>query len=121
MDKKNSQPSNVDEYIAQFPTDVQAIMQKLRKTIRQAAPQAEERLSYRMPGFFFHGRLVWFGGHKNHIGFYPTREGVEAFQTELAGYKIFKGTVQLPLDKPIPYDLITKIVKHRVEQNLKTK
>ncbi len=117
MDNKN-RPANIDEYIAQFPTDVQAIMQKLRQVIRQAAPQAEERISYGMPGFYQHGMLVWFGGHKNHIGFYPTGEGVEAFQKDLAAYKMTKGAVQFPLDEPIPYDLITRIVKYRVKANL---
>ncbi len=121
MERKNAKPSTIDEYIAEFPTDVQTIMQKLRQVIKQSAPQAEERISYGMPGFYQRGMLVWFGGHKNHIGFYPTGEGVEAFKQELAGYKMSKGAVQLPLDKPIPYDLITKIVKHRVEENMKKK
>ncbi len=119
MDMKNSRPATIDEYIGQYPFDVQAIMQKLRKTIKQAAPQADERISYGMPGFYQRGMLVWFGGRKSFIGFYPTGEGVEAFKQELEGYKMTKGAVHFPLDKPIPYDLVTRIVKHRVEQNLK--
>ncbi len=119
MDTKNSRPATIDEYIAQYPSDVQAIMQKLRQVIRQAAPQAEERISYGMPGFYQRGMLVWFGGHQNFIGFYPTGEGVETFKHELEGYKMTKGAVHFPLDKPLPYDLVTKIVKHRVEQTLK--
>ncbi len=120
MDNK-TRPANIDEYIAQFPSDVQAIMQKLRQVIRQAAPQAEERISYGMPGFYQRGMLVWFGGHKKYIGFYPTGEGVENFQKDLAAYEMTKGAVHFPLDEPMPYDLITKIVKHRVEENLKKK
>src|SRR5512136_667520 len=118
---KIEHPSTIDEYINQYPAEVQSIMNNLRAVIRETAPQAVERISYGMPGFYQHGMLVWFGGHKNHIGFYPTGEGVETFKNELAGYKMSKGAVQFPHDQPIPYDLIRKIVKHRVEQNLKKK
>ncbi len=118
MDIKNNRPATIDEYIAQFPADVQAIMQEIRQVIRQAAPQAEERISYGMPGFYQHGMLVWFGGHKSFIGFYPTGEGVEAFKHELAAYKMTKGAVHFPLGEPVPYDLITRIVKYRVKANL---
>jgi len=121
MEKKTSHPATIDEYIAQYPQDVQIIMNKLRAVIKETAPEAQERISYGMPGFYLHGMLVWFGGHKNHIGFYPTGEGVEAFQNQLAGYKMSKGAVQFPLDQPIPYELIRKIVKHRMEENLKKK
>jgi uncharacterized protein YdhG (YjbR/CyaY superfamily) len=121
MDKKNFKPSTIDEYIAQFPPEVQDTLNKIRIVIKETAPQAQERISYGMPGFYQNGMLVWFGGHKNHIGFYPTGEGVEAFQKELGEYKMSKGAVQFPLDQPMPYELITKIVKYRVEQNLKTK
>ena len=117
MDKKSAIPETVDEYIAQFPADVQRILKKVRATIKKAAPKAEERLSYRMPGYYLDGQLVWFGGHPKHIGFYPTGEGITAFKKELAGYKTSKGAVQFPLDKPIPYDLITRIVKKRVQAN----
>lgn len=121
MDVKSNKPSSIDEYVAQFPPGVQSIMNKVRSAVKDAAPQAEERISYGMPGFYLKGMLVWFGGHKNHIGFYPAGEGIEAFAHELAGYKTSKGAVQFPLDQPVPYDLIRKIVKYRVEQNLKKK
>ncbi len=121
MAEKMGHPTTIDEYIAQYPPDVQATMNKIRKVIKETAPEAQERISYGMPGFYDHGMLVWFGGHKNHIGFYPTGEGVAAFKNELGGYKLSKGAVQFPLDKPIPYDLITRIVKHRIAENRKKK
>jgi uncharacterized protein YdhG (YjbR/CyaY superfamily) len=121
LEEKKTRPASIDEYIAQFPPDVQAAMHTLRRIIMEAAPQAEERISYGMPGFYYHGMLVWFGGHKNHIGFYPTGEGVEAFKQELAGYKMSKGAVQLPLGQAVPEELICKIVQHRVEVNQEKK
>ena len=121
MEKKTGHAATIDEYIAQYPADVQIVMNKLRAVIKESAPEAQERISYGMPGFYLNGMLVWFGGHKNHIGFYPTGEGVAAFTNELAGYKMSKGAVQFPLDQPFPYDLIKKIVKHRVAENLKKK
>ncbi|HSB65840.1 MAG TPA: DUF1801 domain-containing protein [Anaerolineales bacterium] len=121
MDKKASHPATIDAYIAQFPAGVQTIMNKVRTVIKETAPQAQERISYGMPGFYFHGMLVWFGGHKSHIGFYPTGEGIEAFKNELTGYKTSKGAVQFPLDQPMPYELIRKIVQYRLEANLKEK
>jgi uncharacterized protein YdhG (YjbR/CyaY superfamily) len=121
MEAKPNTPSSIDEYIAQFPANVQTIMNELRSVIKRAAPEAQERISYGMPGFYLNGMLVWFGGHKNHIGFYPTGEGVAAFKDELAGYKMSKGAVQFPLDQPIPYELIRKIVKYRLEANQKKK
>ncbi len=119
MDKKTAVPMTVDEYIAQFPADIQRVLRKVRATIRRAAPKAEERISYRMPGYFLDGQLVWFGGHPTFVGFYPTGEGITDFKKELAGYKTSKGAVQFPLGEPIPYDLITKIVKQRVQNNKK--
>jgi len=119
MDSRLLKPATFDQYIAQYPQDVQIIMNKLRAVIKESAPEAQERISYGMPGFYLNGMLVWFGGHKNHIGFYPTGEGVAAFKNELAGYKMSKGAVQFQLDQPIPYELLRKIVKHRVEKNLK--
>src|SRR5512143_2177997 len=119
MDTQSKAPATVEEYIAQFPTDVQRVLRKVRATIKQAAPKAEERISYKMPGYYLHGQLVWFGGHPKHIGLYPTGEGIASFKKELAGYKTSKGAVQFPLSQPIPYDLITKIVKQRVRQNQK--
>ncbi len=119
MDAQTSRPTTIDEYIAQSPKAVQPTLRKLRSTIKEAAPEAEEKISYQMPGFFLNGQLVWFGVHTNHIGFYPTGEGIAAFKKELSGYKQSKGAVQFPLDQPIPYDLIRKIVKFKVAENLK--
>lgn len=119
MEGKTSTPTTIDEYIAQFPADVRQILSKVRAVIREIAPEAQERISYRMPGFYQNGMLVWFAGHKDYIGFYPTGEGIETFKKELSGYKFSKGAVQFPLDKPIPYELIKKMVKHRVLENNK--
>ncbi len=119
MEKKSVAPATVDEYIAQFDPDIQRVLRKLRATIKKAAPKAEERISYAMPGYFLNGQLVWFGGHPTFIGFYPTGEGISDFKKELAGYKTSKGAVQFPLDQPIPYALITRIVKQRVQKNQK--
>lgn len=121
MDVKNVSPTTVDEYIAQFPEDVQKIMFKIRAVIKESAPDVVEKISYQMPGFFLNGQLVWFAGHRNHIGFYPTGSGIEAFKEELSPYKISKGTVQFPMGEPIPYELISKIVKFRVAENQKGK
>ena len=117
MKTKQTAPSTIDEYIAGFPSEVQAILQKIRLTIRKAAPDAEETISYQMPTFTLHGNLVHFAAFKHHIGFYPTPTGTEKFQKELATYKGGKGSVQFPLEQPIPYGLITKIVKFRVKEN----
>jgi len=111
-------PKNVDEYIAIFPPNVRKILEKIRLTIREAAPDAEEKISYRMPTFYLKGNLVHFAAFRNHIGFYPTPSGIERFKQEISAYKSSKGAVQFPLDQPIPYDLISKIVKFRVKENL---
>ena len=111
-------PTTIDEYIAGFPEDVQKILQKVRMTIKKAAPDAEEAIKYRMPTFTLKGNLVYFAGFKNHIGFYPVPTGIEAFKKELSVYKQGKGSIQFPLDQPIPYDLISKIVKFRIKENL---
>jgi len=111
-------PKNIDEYIAGFPPDVQEILEKIRLTIRKAAPKAEEAISYMIPTFKLHGNLVHFAAYKNHIGFYPAPKGIDAFREELSVYEGGKGTVRFPLDKPIPFALISKIVKFRVMQNL---
>jgi uncharacterized protein YdhG (YjbR/CyaY superfamily) len=110
-------PKTIDEYIAGFPPEVQVILQKIRLTIRKAAPGAEETISYQMPTFAQHGNLVHFAAFKNHIGFYPVPSGIEQFKQELAVYQQGKGSVQFPLDQPIPYTLISKIVKFRVKEN----
>ncbi len=111
-------PQNIDEYIADFPPDVQKILQKIRLTVRKAAPQAEETIKYRMPTFTLNGNLVHFAAFKKHIGFYPTPTGTKEFQRELSVYKGAKGSVQFPLDQPIPFGLISRIVKFRVKENL---
>nr|WP_068888725.1 DUF1801 domain-containing protein [Pedobacter panaciterrae] len=115
---KNTPVRNIDEYIASFPDDVQEILQELRATIRKAAPEAEEKISYAIPTFAFKGNLVHFAAYKKHIGFYPAPSGLEAFKEELSSYKGAKGSVQFPIDKPLPFPLITKIVKFRVIENL---
>jgi len=109
---------DVDKYIAISPPNVRQILEKIRLTIREAAPDAEEKISYRMPTFYLKGNLVHFAAFKNHIGFYPTPSGIERFKQEISAYKSSKGAVQFPLDQPIPYDLISKIVKFRVKENL---
>ena len=119
MEEKKAPPKTIDEYIASCSPDVQPILNKIRATIHEAAPQAVEKISYQMPGFYLKGMLVWFAAFKDHISFFPTGEGVAAFKDELSAYKIAKGTIQFPLDQPIPYDLITRIVKYRVAENLK--
>lgn len=116
MDKKFS---TVDEYMSGFPPEVKDVLEGLRKAIRQAAPKAEEVISYNMPAYKFNGILVYFAGHKNHIGFYPGSGAITGiFKDSLTGYKTSKGTVQFPLDKPLPLELIKEIVKFRVNENL---
>jgi len=115
----NKTPPNViDQYIANSPKEIQAILEKVRTTIRKAAPKAEETINYGIPTFTLAGNLVHFAGFKNHIGFYPTPSGIEKFKAELSKYEGAKGSVKFPLDKPIPYTLISKIVKFRVKENL---
>jgi len=108
----------IDEYIAAFPKNVQDILQELRQVIRESAPKVEETISYGIPTFDLGGRhLVHFAAYKNHVGFYPTSSGIKAFKKELSPFETSKGTVQFPLDKPIPFDLVKKIVKFRVKEN----
>ena len=111
--------TSIDGYIAGFPTEVQAILEQIRLTVAQTAPEATEKISYQMPTFFLNGNLVHFAAYRHHIGFYPAPTGIEAFKSELSAYKGAKGSVQFPLDKPIPFDLIARIVKFRVEGNLR--
>lgn len=111
-------PKTIDEYIAGFPPDVQEILEKVRMTIRKAAPEAEETINYQMPTFTLYGNLVHFAAYQHHIGFYPTPTGIEEFKNELSSYKGAKGSVQFPFDRPIPYDLIGRIVEFRVKENL---
>ena len=108
----------MDEYIAGFPQDVQTILEKVRATIRKAAPGAEETINYGIPTFVLKGNLVHFAAYKKHIGFYPTPSGIEKFKDELSVYEGAKGSVQFPMDKPMPLGLILKIVKFRVAENV---
>ncbi len=109
---------DVSTYIANCPTKMQEVLEKLRNTILRAAPEAEELISYKMPAYKYHGMLVYFAAHKKHIGFYATPTGHKEFEKELAPYKQGKGSVQFPLDRPLPLPLITKIVKFRAKENL---
>ncbi|SEB28206.1 iron chaperone [Paenibacillus sp. 276b] len=108
----------VDEYIAQFPSDVQVKLRSLRQIIRDSAPNAVEKISYKMPTYAEHGNLVHFAAYSKHIGFYPGSSGIEAFKEELSRYKGAKGSVQFPLDQPLPEELIRRIVEFRVQANV---
>jgi uncharacterized protein YdhG (YjbR/CyaY superfamily) len=119
MDSKKAGFNSIDEYIATFPENVQAILQEVRATIKAAAPDATEKISYQMPTFYLKGNLVYFAAWKNHIGFYPIPSGLAAFEEELSQYEHTKGGVQFPMNKPMPLDLITRIVEFRVTENLK--
>lgn len=118
MEGNRSSYASIDEYILQFSPEVQDILQTLRKVIQEEAPDAKEKISYQMPTFDLHGNLVHFAAYINHIGFYPTPSGISAFQHELSAYKGAKGSVQFPIDKPLPYELITRIVRFRVAENM---
>ncbi len=115
---KAKKAKDIDEYIADFPVDVQLLLQKVRTAIRKAAPKAEEAIKYQMPTFVLNGNLIHFAGYKNHIGIYPGSRPVEEFKDELTRYETSKGTIRLPLDKPIPVGLITKITKFCVKRNI---
>lgn len=110
-------PKTIDEYISSFPKPVQSLLQQVRQTIHKAAPEAEEAISYAIPTFKLNGNLVHFAAFKNHIGFYPAPTGLKEFEKDLSPYMQGKGSVQFPLDQPLPMALITKIVKFRAEQN----
>jgi uncharacterized protein YdhG (YjbR/CyaY superfamily) len=116
---KKAAAKNVDEYVQSFPAEVRPILEKVRQTIKAAAPKASEVISYQIPAYRLNGMLVYFGAWKNHIGFYPTGRGIETFKKELSVYEGAKGTVKFPLNKPIPFDMISKIVKYRVKENKK--
>lgn len=113
--------NTIDEYISTFPEDVRTILNRLRQAIKESAPEAEETINYQIPTFSLYGNLVHFAAFKDHIGFYPTPTGIEAFKKELAPYKGAKGSVQFPMDQPLPLPLIRKIVKFRVKENLERK
>jgi uncharacterized protein YdhG (YjbR/CyaY superfamily) len=114
-------PKDIDEYIQMFPEDTQALLQSMRQTIREAAPEAEEAISYQIPTSKQNGILVHFAAFKKHIGFYPTPSGVEAFKEELSAYEGAKGSVKFPVDQPLPLDLVRRIVAFRVKENLEKK
>ena len=119
MSMKGTMAKNIDEYIAMFPKDIQKKLKEVRTTIKTAAPQAEEAIKYAIPTFVLNGNLVHFAAMKNHLGFYPAPSGIVAFKKELSSYEQGKGSIQFPFDQPIPLELITKIVKFRVVENLK--
>jgi uncharacterized protein YdhG (YjbR/CyaY superfamily) len=119
MESKKPGFTSIDQYIAAFPENIQHILEEIRATIKAAAPEAREKISYQMPTFDLKGNLVHFAAHKNHIGFYPTPSGTDAFKEEIARYTSGKGSMQFPLDEPMPLDLITRIVQMRVAENLK--
>lgn len=122
MKERAKKVETIDEYISEFPKDVQAILKRIRTTIKKAAPDAEEAIKYQIPTFVQNGNLLHFGAYKTHIGFYPTSKAIVKFKKELSPYAGAKGTVRFPLDKPIPYDLIGRIAKSRVQDNVaKTK
>jgi uncharacterized protein YdhG (YjbR/CyaY superfamily) len=110
--------ADINAYIAEFPESTQTTLEKIRETIQQAAPEAKEAIKYGMPTFILNGNLVHFAAYKNHIGFYPAPSGIDPFIDELEVYRTGKGTIQFPVDKPIPFDLITKVVKFRAQENL---
>lgn len=118
MKTNRTAAKTIDEYIAGFPADVQEILEKIRITIREAAPDSQETINYQIPTFTLKGNLVHFAAFKKHIGFYPAPSGIEQFKDELLVYERAKGSVQFPLDMPMPYDLISRIVKFRVKENL---
>ncbi|NVM46425.1 MAG: DUF1801 domain-containing protein [Candidatus Lokiarchaeota archaeon] len=118
MDPSKKRFKTIDEYIGTFPNKVQEILKNLRRTIREAAPKAVETISYQMPTFKLNGNLVHFAAYKNHIGFYPSPSEIDVFKNELFPYKVSKGTIKFPIDKPIPYDLVRKIVEYRVMEVL---
>ena len=111
--------TTTDEYIAQFPPDVRVKLQQMRAVMKEAAPDAVEKISYQMPTFYLNGNLVHFAAYARHIGFYPAPSGIEAFKEELSQFKGAKGSVQFPLDQPLPMDLISRIVRFRVTENMK--
>ena len=121
MKTESAEKDAIDGYIKRFPGAVEKLLEKIRSTIRKAAPEATEKISYGIPTFYYNGNLVHFAAFKNHIGFFPTPSAIEAFQNELKPYKTSKGTVQLPMTDPLPFKLIERIVKFRVKENAQKK
>jgi uncharacterized protein YdhG (YjbR/CyaY superfamily) len=121
MEENKITYATIDEYILQFPLEVREILNSLRRVIKESAPEAQEKISWQMPTYVLHGNLVHFAAHKNHIGFYPGPSGIETFKNELSEYKNSKGAVQFPIGKPMPYELVSRIVKFRVAENTEEK
>ena len=119
MPMSSPEYNSIDDYIEHAQPSLKAILVRLREVIREAAPEASEKISYGMPTFYLHGNLVHFAAYPNHIGFYPAPSGIEAFKTEIAPYKWAKGSVQFPLGQDIPFELVARITRFRVEENLK--
>lgn len=115
---KESNINSIDEYILQFPIEIQKILSELRFFIKELVPTATEKISYQMPTFYLYGNLVHFAAYKNHIGFYPAPSGIQAFQEEISKFKWAKGSVQFPINEPLPYELIKKITLFRVAENM---
>jgi uncharacterized protein YdhG (YjbR/CyaY superfamily) len=118
MEKRKHENKSIDEYIHSFPEHIQKKLEELREVIKEQAPQAQEKISYQMPTFFLNGNLVHFAAYSKHIGFYPTPHGIDAFESEISKYKNAKGSVQFPIEEPLPIELIKKIVKFRVEESI---
>jgi len=116
MDTRGKKFDTIDDYIGIFPPDIQEILQNLRRTIREIVPEAEEAIRYGMPTFRLHGNLVHFAAYRNHIGFYPGPSAIDAFRNELSSYTLSKGTIQFPIGKPIPFDVVRRIVAYRVKE-----
>jgi uncharacterized protein YdhG (YjbR/CyaY superfamily) len=119
MERRMSGFKSIDEYIAAFPEDIQKTLERLRATIRAAAPGAMEKISYGIPTFYLQGNLVHFAAFEKHISFFPTSSGVRAFQRELAAYELGKGTIRFAIGRPLPLRLVSRIVKFRVAENMK--
>jgi len=117
MQNERLNPESIDQYIAAFPETVQDALVKIRRIIKEIAPTAIEKIAYGIPTFWMNGNLVHFAGYQSHVGFYPTPSGIQAFREELSKYETSKGTVRFPIDKPIPFSLIKKIVKYRVAES----
>ena len=109
---------SIDDYIDRYPKEVRRLLKQIRRTIQKAAPRAKETISYRIPTYTLNGNLVHFGGFRTHVSFFPTSSGISAFEKELSSYKTSRGTVQFPLDKPLPLALVSRIVKFRVKESL---
>jgi len=116
---KSDTPTTIDDYISAFPDEVQLVLKEFRKIVNDAAPDAEEKISYGIPTLFLNGNLVHFGGYKSHIGFYPGPSGITEFKDQLSDYELSKGTIKFPLSKPLPVEIISRITEYRATENRK--